>query len=214
MKVNDDQKENRLLFQNSTYLKKIDDKKNSQRKLYILSVSKLKEEKKKNASSQNKYDAHKFNFFKPFNFRPFRKVIIRKKRQKILGKYPFLYSLYICKSKSKMIQILRFIQLEWKHFLIFYLTRCFTLHLLIRQIKNYRILLRYRQTLLNALDNPDLINQYLPFSSNLIKNFCKGVCNFVFMFFDGLVVNGFIPKSQKNCIIQDNNRDLVKVIYK
>ena len=135
------------------------------------------------------------NSFVPFNFNKFRKITSRRQRQNILKKYSFLRDLFMCKSKSKMHQIFMSIPTEWKEFLTFYFTKCLTKHLLIRQIKDYRILLRYRQTLFEAIENPDLIKDSLPFTSNLVKNFCKGVCNFVVMFYRDLAKNSLIPRS-------------------
>ena len=156
-----------------------------------------KNEKMNKSKIQNDDKVHNFHFFRPVDLGNFRKITSRKQRQRVLRKYVFLQRFFNCKSKTQMVTLFMSIPESWKPFLTFYLSRCFVMHLLVRQIKKYQVLFRYRQTLLEALDNPDLIKNCLPFTSNLIKNFCKGLCNFVFMFYEDLVDNGFIPRSGK-----------------
>ena len=133
------------------------------------------------------------------DFKNKRKIINRKKRRQILRKYPTLQKLKKCISKTQFKLILLNLSPDWKKFLRFYMKDCFIFHLFVRQIKDNKLLMLYRQVLFDALDHPELITKELPFTSNLIKNFSKGILNFVVMFYEDLLKEELIPKKSKKC---------------
>ena len=122
-----------------------------------------------------------------------RRITNRNRRKRLMREYPFLLALSKCNSKMQMKTIFTQLSPHWKRFLRFYLSRCFILHLFIRQIKNLKQLMQSREQLFQALDEPELVSTALPFTSNLVKNFCKGVSNFVVMFYDELLRQELIP---------------------
>lgn len=123
-----------------------------------------------------------------------RRITNRNRRQRLMKEYPFLFALSKCNSKVQMKTLFKQLSPKWKSFLQFYLSRCFIFHLFIRQIKNLKLLMRCREELFQALDQPEIVSTSLPFTSNLVKNFCKGVSNFVVMFYDELLEQRLIPK--------------------
>lgn len=128
------------------------------------------------------------------NIKKNRKITNRTTRNKIYRKYPFLKELSLCNSKNKMELIFTKMPEKWKSFFKFYMTNCFIKHLFIRQIKNCSGLFKKRELFFKAIDDPKIIRSNIHFGNNLIKNFCKGICNFVAMFFKELRRNHLIPK--------------------
>jgi hypothetical protein len=143
-----------------------------------------------------------FRYNNPISLKNARRITNRQKRSTLLKQYPFLRSLSNCNSKIQMKAIFLSLTPKWKGFLRFYLSKCFIYHLFIRQIKNLKLLMQCRNRLFDAIDDPKLINSKLPFTSNLVKNFCKGVSNFVVMFHDELKKEKIIPSPKfKNQIM-------------
>lgn len=134
-----------------------------------------------------------FRYNNPISLKYARRITNRSKRIKLIKAYPFLKALSNCNSKIQMKTIFVSLTPQWKRFLRFYLSKCFIYHLFIRQIKNLKLLMQCRNRLFEALDDPEMINSKLPFTSNLVKNFCKGVSNFVVMFYEELRKEGIIP---------------------
>lgn len=123
-----------------------------------------------------------------------RKITNRTTRKKIYKRYSFLKQLSLCNSKNKLVLLFKKLPEQWKAFLRFYMTECFIKHLFIRQIKNCSGLFGKRRLFYEAIDDPTVIQNNAHFGNNLIKNFCKGICNFVAMFYGDLRKNGLIPK--------------------
>jgi hypothetical protein len=65
--------------------------------------------------------------------------------------------------------------------------RCFLVHLHLRQIKDFYELMQHRQNIYDALEDPESLEQGVNFANNLVKNFCKGLVNFIVMFFEELI---------------------------
>ena len=122
-----------------------------------------------------------------------RRIIGREKRKKILKEYPILRLFWNCTSKIQLMQIFEQVDSKWKNFIKFYLTRCLIFHLSIRQLKNVSELMRHRQNLFDSLHEPELLKSKINFKNNLIKNFCKGISNYVIMFYDDLIEQKMIP---------------------
>lgn len=122
-----------------------------------------------------------------------RRIINRPKRKKLINQYKILKSLWNCTSKVQLMHIFNDISPIWKKFLKFYLSRCFILHLIIRQLKKISELMRHRQNLFDSINEPELLVKKINFSNNLIKNFSKGVSNFIIMFYDELIRENLIP---------------------
>ena len=126
-------------------------------------------------------------------FKKNRRVSNRTLRRKLYRKYAFLKNLSTCNSKIKLIRIFSNLSPKWKSFMKYYLSNCFIKHLCIRQIKNFNDLLAKRSIFFQALDDPQLFINQINFGNNIIKNFCKGVCNFIVMFYKELTKNNYIP---------------------
>ena len=118
--------------------------------------------------------------------------INRKKRQELLLEYPLLSRISKCKGKAEMISIFKRLNKKWKFLIKKYMEQCFITHLHIRQIKNFSELMKHRQNIYEALDDPESLNFKVSFGNNLVKNFCKGLSNFIIIFYNDLVVAGFL----------------------
>lgn len=129
--------------------------------------------------------------------RRFRPIMNRFKRRLILNKYPPLARLFHCSSKNKFSEILTHLPETFKRLIREYIKRCFILHLHLRQIKEFKGLMARRQIILEVIDQPDLLKGNMNFANNLVKNFCKGVVNFVVLFHEELREEGFLPSSRK-----------------
>ena len=125
-----------------------------------------------------------------------RKNIMREEKKKILLKYPLLNRFSKCNSKVGLIRIFHNLSEKWKRLIKMYMERCFITHLHIRQMKDFSELMSQRQNIYEALDYPELLISKINFGNNLVKNFCKGLTNFVVMFLDELIKEGFIKRSR------------------
>jgi hypothetical protein len=125
--------------------------------------------------------------------RRFRPIMNRDKRRRLLGMYPELSRLFLCSSKNKLSDILLTLPETFKHLMREYLKRCFILHLHLRQIKEFSGLMANRQTILEVIDSPLLLKANMSFANNLVKNFCKGVVNFVVLFYEELRREQLLP---------------------
>lgn len=130
-------------------------------------------------------------------FKKNRRITKRKKRKGLIGMYPVLATLSRCNSKIKMLKIFKSLTSPWKRFIRNYMSKCFIYHLHIRQIKNFGELMRQRQNLYDALDDPEILMEKINFSNNLVKNFCKGISNFAVMFYEELLEQGLLPPPEK-----------------
>ena len=120
------------------------------------------------------------------NLKMFRPNFSRNKRKKILKIYPMLKRIACCNSKTELIKIFTNLSARWKKLVKKYMERCFLIHLHLRQIKNFSELMQQRQNIYDALDDPSILENGVNFANNLVKNFCKGITNFVVMFYDEL----------------------------
>ena len=123
----------------------------------------------------------------------FRPITNRDKRRKILRLYPVLEKLFKCSSKNKLVEILICLSEKYKTLIRTYLKRCFILHLHLRQIKEISGLMANRQTIYDIIDTPELLKGNMSFANNLVKNFCKGIVNFVVLFYEDLKKENFLP---------------------
>lgn len=120
----------------------------------------------------------------------------RENRKKLLEKYSGLWKVFQCKSKNKFIEILRGLEKYIRRLLKDYLRHHFLFHLHLRQIKDISGLMKNRQMIFEAIDDPEILDSNCTFSNNLIKNFCKGFVNFVLIFYEDLKVIYRFPEPE------------------
>ena len=111
----------------------------------------------------------------------------REMRKSIIQTCDVIRQFNICNSKLKIYSLFKNLNPKWQNFIKKYLSEWFILHLHVRQIKDFSGLMQQRQNLFEAIDHPEVIMEKITFNNNLIKNFCKGVINFIFMFYDELI---------------------------
>jgi hypothetical protein len=58
----------------------------------------------------------------------------------------------------------------------------YIIHLHVRQIKQFSKLMNYRWLFYEAIDDPGVFKSNTSVGNNIIKNYCKGVVNFVCLF--------------------------------
>lgn len=137
------------------------------------------------------------NFFTDSNnkiekLKIFRKIVNRKKRQKLLDNNLFLKKITVCNSRSLLASYISETTNEWKNLLKKYIKDWLIFHLHLRQIKNFKKLMSHRQFLFESIDDPDILNDGLGLENNMIKNFCKGFVQYIAMYQDELIQEGFI----------------------
>ena len=115
------------------------------------------------------------------------------KKKKILAKHVVLQSLSKIRTKESLINFFIFLSMPWKNFIKIYLQEHFLRHLFIRPLKNPYPLMHERQFIYESIDNPENFLTNIKFSTNIIKNFCKGIVNFVVLFYDDLLKKKLIP---------------------
>lgn len=125
-----------------------------------------------------------------------RRITNRKKRRKILMQYPLMSRFSSCNSKIELVRIFQNLSVKWKRLIKMYMERSFLMHLHIRQIKDFSELMAQRQNIYDSLDEPEILILKVNFGNNLVKNFCKGLTNFVVMFYEDLLEQGFINQSR------------------
>lgn len=118
----------------------------------------------------------------------------QKKRKVILQIDPWIYKLFHCRSKSKLITVFLKLPKQYKDFIKIYLEKCFILHLHLRQIKNLFQLMEHRQSIYAAIDDPEILQGNMKFKNNMVKNFTKGVVNFIVLFYEDLKKIKLLPK--------------------
>ena len=133
---------------------------------------------------------------KLYHLKSLKQRINRKKRQFLLQEYPLLCRIAKCKAKAEMISIFKRLNKKWKFLIKQYMEQCFITHLYIRQIKNFSELMKHRQHIYEALDDPDILNFKVSFGNNLVKNFCKGLANFIIIFYNDLVNADLLRKAK------------------
>ena len=129
--------------------------------------------------------------------------INRKTRKEILKNYPPLNKMFYCTSKYQFRNILFELSPKYKKLLREYISKCFIYHLHMRPINDISQLMKQRKLIYEAVSNPELLNGNKSLANNLIKNFCKGIVNFIVLFYDDLVKKGFLPI--KNIIIKNES---------
>lgn len=102
--------------------------------------------------------------------------------------------IYKCTSKYQFKNILYELPTRVKNFLLEYIEKCFIIHLHLRPLNNKINIMTHREVIFRAISDPEILNGNMKFANNLVKNFCKGVINFVVLFFDDLVKFGFLRK--------------------
>lgn len=113
-------------------------------------------------------------------------------RKSILKKYPDLRRLFYCTSKYQLRNILSGLCGDLRRLLREYMRKCFIFHLHVRPISNISELLKQRTVIFEAISNPNVLCGNKSFANNLIKNFCKGVVNFIVLFYHDLVSRNLI----------------------
>ena len=127
----------------------------------------------------------------------FRPIMSRNKRRKVIKVYPMIRRISKCNSKTELIKIFSSLTLNWKQLIKKYMERCFLLHLHLRQIKDFSELMHHRQNIYDALEDPVILESRVNFANNLVKNFCKGLTNFIIMFFDELIQTNLIVERKR-----------------
>ena len=135
----------------------------------------------------------------------YRPIMSRTKRRKIIKVYPMIKRISKCNSKIELIRIFTSLTKKWKKLIKKYMERCFLIHLHLRQIKDFSELMFHRQNIYDALEDPIILESRVNFANNLVKNFCKGLTNYIVMFFDELIETGFIDKKDLNPSCKKNN---------
>lgn len=130
--------------------------------------------------------------------RPLRGTIHRKQRTRVLHRYPILKKIANCNSKMQLVKIFSSLSSKWKRLIRSYLERCFLMHLHLRQIKQIGELMRNRQNIYDALEDPEILNNKVNFGNNLVKNFCKGLANFVIRFVHDLIREGMLSQPRRS----------------
>lgn len=110
---------------------------------------------------------------------------IRKK--KILKMNPKMEKLRTCTSKSGLRDFLHYLTPKWKNIIKFYMTECFIFDLYIRRLENKMFLLSKRHFLFSIIEQPDLLTNDCHFDNNLLKNFCTGLANFIYVHYDDIL---------------------------
>jgi hypothetical protein len=116
----------------------------------------------------------------------------RKMRKRLFRKNKDLKSLYYSHSKWEFREVLLKLPTRYKSFLKMYICKWFVEHLHLRPIKNIPEYLSKRQVLYEVIDEPNLLTRKRSFPNNLVKNFCRGVINFIVVFREDLIANGFL----------------------
>ena len=132
-----------------------------------------------------------------FKFSLLRKIkprLSNQKKKKVLSKYKLLNKLSKIRTKESLINFFIFLSESWKDFIKCYLQKYFIIHIFIRPLKDPIPLMRERQFIYDSIDNPENFLSNLKFSTNIIKNFCKGIVNFVILFHDDLIKYNIFPK--------------------
>ena len=124
------------------------------------------------------------------NNNPF--AVCRKHRNKIISKYPIVQKFYYCNSKSTLISILDNLNPSWVCFLKLYMKRFFLFHCQIRKMKNQSDFIKLRQFFYEIIENSEILKNNIKITNNIIKNFCKGIMNFILIYFDSLSENLFV----------------------
>jgi len=137
------------------------------------------------------------------NLKRHRPRMSQKKRKVILEKDPWIKKLFQCRSKSNLISIFLKLPEIYKEFIKIYLEKCFLLHLHLRQIKNLFQLMEHRQCIYNAIDDPQILLGNMKFKNNMVKNFAKGVVNFIVLFYEDLKRIHLLPTKKPIKISSD-----------
>lgn len=119
--------------------------------------------------------------------KPFRLKNSRNRRKTLLQKFPFLFRLFKCISKRELVRILHSLSEQNKRLLQAYMQHYFVIHLHVRQIKYFAKLMNHRHLFFQAIADPELLRTNTSVGNNIIKNFCKGIVNFVCVFQSQLV---------------------------
>ena len=138
----------------------------------------------------------------------FRPIMNRNRRKMLLQLYPILSKIFKCTSKYKFMQLISSLNLEYKQLMKTYLTKFFIVHLHLRQLKNISGLMAYRHIIYDSIDNPEILSTVSNNSNNLIKNFCKGLVNFVVIFYDDLIREKILPKSTHSPLKKTLKKDI------
>ena len=127
-----------------------------------------------------------FEAFKQKYLRKIKPRMNNKKKREILKKNDILRKLSCIRTKEALINFFIFLNAPWKNFIKDYLKKHFLRHLFIRPLKDPFSLMRQRQFIYDSIDNPENFLSNNQFSTNIIKNFCKGIVNFVIIYSDDL----------------------------
>ena len=135
-------------------------------------------------------------------FRKFKPRMNNKKKKSLLQRCEILKKLSLIRTKDALINFFIFLNKSWKLFMKIYLKNFFLIHLFIRPLKNPFPLMRQRQFIYDSIDNPENFLSNIHFSTNIIKNFCKGVVNFVIIFYEDLERINLLPSLSDKINIQ------------
>ena len=142
------------------------------------------------------------NQLKSFRSKSKKKNIFRIKRELrsyVLSNYPIVKQIYYCSSKAQMIGILNKLNTYWKELLKVYLSRFFLLHVHLRRRKNAKDFIKFRQLFFEMIDDSSILERQNHVHNNLIKNLCKGIVNFLLVYFDFLRDSNAFKNSFQSC---------------
>lgn len=139
---------------------------------------------------------------KLLKLKKYRPSMSREKRKKILSNYPFLARLFFCNSKINLIRLFYDMPIIYKNLLRLYLEKIFILHLHLRQLKDFSKLMIQRHSIYKAIDDPEILKGNMNFANNLVKNFCKGVLNFIVIFYEDLKNLELLPAIGKHATLE------------
>ena len=106
----------------------------------------------------------------------------RAQRKKALEKSPLLMRIYHCNSKTQLKHIFDNLPEQWRKLLRNYLSSFFLYHVSIRSMKNSSVFISFRQVFYDALDDSSILDSHHKLQNNIVKNFCKGIVNFMVFF--------------------------------
>ena len=123
--------------------------------------------------------------------------INRKLRKQVLKDYPILKKFYFCSSKGGLIKIINNLPTQWKTLIKMYLRRFFLIHVHLRKMKNESEFKSYRTLFYEMLNDTELLKKNNKINNNIVKNFSKGIVNFVLMYYNQLKSSPVLKNSFK-----------------
>ena len=112
--------------------------------------------------------------------------INRTLRKEIIFNNKILKRLYTCNSKINLCHILDHLDETFKDLMRNYLKKFFIFHAHLRKMKNLKEFLSFRQCFFESIDDSSILKNNVLIQNNVIKNFCKGLLNYILIFYKDL----------------------------